>query len=132
MLKKDITYTDIFDGVQRTETVHFNLTKAELVEFIAQFPQDFKAYIQEITFDSDRTRFVMFFKKLIMAAYGKRQGSDFVKTPEMAEQFTHTEQYSELLMELFSSEAKLIAFFNGVLGVDIMALAAEAQAKQQA
>lgn len=31
MLKKEITYID-YNGVERTETFHFNLSKAELMD----------------------------------------------------------------------------------------------------
>ena len=130
MLKKQITYTDPFENVQRTEDFYFHLTKAELIIFVSAYPSDFEQYVNRLMRADDKAEFFEMFRRLIMMSYGKRNGSSFEKTPAISEAFTHTEAYSELFIEIFTEEDKMISFFNGVLGVDLAKLAEEAQKKQ--
>ena len=127
MLKKTVSFQD-FDGNTQTEDLYFHLTKAELIEVVSQYPEDFTAYVKKIASEDRRSELVSLFRNIILKSYGVREGSRFKKTPDIAEEFSHTEAYSELFLELFSNTDNLIAFFNGVLGVDIAKLAQE-QAK---
>ena len=47
MLAKEITYTD-YNGVERTETYRFNLTKTELIEMDAMIPGGMDAALTAI------------------------------------------------------------------------------------
>lgn len=127
MLKKTVSFED-FDGHTQTEDLYFHLTKAELIEFVSQYPEDFQSYVKKIALEDRREELVFLFRNLILKSYGVREGSHFRKTADMAEEFSHTEAYSQLFMELFSATDNLINFFNGVLGVDLKQLA-EQQAK---
>ena len=124
MLKKTITF-DNFDGKSETKDFHFHLTKAELIEVVSKYPDDFSAYVNDIARANNKEELVSLFRTVILKSYGIKEGNSFKKTTELAEEFSHTEAYSELFMELFSSTDNLIAFFNSLLNVDIEKLAAE-------
>lgn len=126
MLKKTVTYKD-FDDNERTEDLYFHLTKAELIEFVSQYPDDFKAYVKRISDANNKSELISMFRNLIMKSYGIKDGQKFIKSAAISEEFSHTEAYSELFMELFSKTDNLIDFFNAILGVDIVQLAAAQQ-----
>lgn len=126
MLKKTVTYTD-FDNIQRTEDLHFHLTKAELIEFVSQYPDDFTEYVNRISKSETKSEIIELFRNLVSSSYGLRQGSKFIKSKELSEEFSHTEAYSQLFFDLFGDTTKMITFFNGVLGVDLDKIVAEAK-----
>lgn len=129
MLKKTVKYTD-FDNQPQTDDLYFHLTKAELVEFVSAYPGDFSDYVKKISRSDDRAEFVNLFRALILKSYGLKDGPRFRKSAEISEDFSHTEAYSALFFELLSSTDNLIAFFNGVLGVDINELQKELEKNQ--
>ncbi len=124
MLQKTVVYEN-FDGEKETKVLHFHLTKAELVEVVSKYPDDFSEYVNRIAKASNKEELVILFRTIILKSYGVKEGNTFKKTPELAEEFSHTEAYSELFMELFSSTDNLIAFFNSLLNVDIEKIVAE-------
>lgn len=126
MLKKTVTYTD-FENQKRTEDLYFHLTKAELIEFVSQYPDDFSAYVKKISESNNKAELIAMFRRIIMMSYGIKDGPKFTKTAELSEEFSHTEAYSELFLELFSKTDNLIDFFNAVLGVDLVQIAASQQ-----
>lgn len=118
MLKKEITYKDLFDGTAKTETHYFNLTKAELVEFDADYPPlgAFK-YLSNLVEDPERNtgKIISAFKDLIMRSYGIRTPEGrFVKSQELRDVFGASEAYSELFMEITSGDEAASAFINGI------------------
>jgi hypothetical protein len=124
MLKKTVTYND-FDNQPQTDDLYFHLTKAELVEFVSGYPGEFADYIKKVSRSEDRSEFVQLFRNIILKSYGEKEGNRFKKSAELAEEFSHTEAYSALFFNLLEKTDNLIAFFNGVLGVDISALQKE-------
>ena len=124
MLKKTVTFVD-FENEKQTEDLYFHLTKAELIEFVSQYPDDFAGYIKKISSSGSKGELINMFRNLIMKSYGQKDGPKFHKSAEISEEFSHTEAYSELFLELFSKTENLIGFFNAVLGVDIEQLAAQ-------
>lgn len=130
MLKKTVTYED-FDGKTQTEDLFFHLTKAELFEFVAQYPGEFTDYVQRISRSDDKSEILAMFRDLILKSYGVRSGPKFIKTPAQSEEFSHTEAYSAMFLELFQKPETLIAFFNALLGVDVEKVLAEAETKKE-
>jgi hypothetical protein len=128
MLKKTIAYTD-FDNKDQTDDLYFHLTKAELVEFVSQYPGEFSDYVKKVSRAKDRSEFINLFRNIILKSYGLKEGPRFVKTPAIAEEFSHTEAYSALFFDLLEKTDNLIAFFSGVLGIDIEALEKEIEKK---
>ncbi len=127
MLKKTITYTD-YDGVERTEDFYFNLSKAELTDMQLSTEGGLLTIIKKIVNEKNTPELIRLFKKIILAAYGKKSddGRRFTKNDEIREDFMSTEAYSIIYMELVSDPDKASEFVNGILPADLAAKANEA------
>ena len=120
MIKKTITYTD-FDGEKRTETHWFNLTKAEILEMELLTVGGMEKYIQNIIEAKDVPSLVKLFKDLIHKSYGVKSadGKRFIKSHEALKEFTETNAYSELFMELATDSEAASDFIKGIIPDDI-------------
>lgn len=135
MLKKTIKYTD-YDGVERTEDFYFNLSKAEVMEMEYGTTGGLTKMIEQMVNTQDVSRIMELFKRIIVASYGEKSldGKRFVKSPELATQFTQTEAYSELFMELLKDPQKFADFINAIIPTvpGMEQATAEAMAKLEA
>lgn len=116
MLTKTITYMD-FNGNQRTETFHFNLTKAECIELELSTAGGIEKTIKKIVAETDIKRIAELFKGIVLKAFGIKSddGKRFIKSDEISADFSHTEAYSELFIELISDPDATAAFINGII-----------------
>lgn len=130
MLKKTITYTD-FDGVERTEDFYFNLSKMELTEMEITTPGGMAAKLENITKAQNVPEIYEIFKGLVLKAYGEKSedGRHFRKNATISEEFSQTEAYSVLMMELLADENKAAEFFNGIVPADLNKQIEEAKAQ---
>lgn len=119
MLQKKITYTD-YNGVERTETFCFNLTKAEIMEMEMSTSGGLSEMINKIVETQDAPSIIKIFKDLVLKAYGEKSpdGKRFIKSEELAENFAQTEAYSELFMELATDADAAAKFVNGIIPAD--------------
>lgn len=129
MIKETRTYVD-YDDVERTEDFYFNLSKAELLEMQASESGGLDKYIERITKEQDMKKIIAFFKELVLMAYGKKSddGKRFIKSEEISKEFSETEAYSDLFMELATDADKAAKFVNGLIPKD---LAAEVEATEK-
>lgn len=114
MLKKVVTYTN-FEGEQVTETLHFNLTKAELMEMELSVDGGLTSLIKKVVKADSHPEIFRIFKDLILKAYGIRDGSHFIKSTAISEEFSHTEAFSELFMTVVQDADEASAFISGIL-----------------
>jgi len=138
MLKKYITYTD-YNGVVRKEAFYFNLSKAELVKMEMSTEGGMEEYLQRIIDTHDNRKLFELFDQLITMSYGikSEDGKRFIKSAKITEEFTQTEAYTELLLELMGEDSTkaVLEFVKGVMPLDgvpeadINAAMAEATAK---
>lgn len=128
MLKKEITYTD-YNGTERTESFFFNLTQAELTEMEMSTTGGLTEMIKRIVSAQDTPAIISIFKKLILKAYGVKSddGRRFKKSEELSKEFSETEAYSILFMELATNEKSASEFVNGIIPAE----AAKVVAKQK-
>lgn len=128
MIAKTITYTD-FDGNERTETFHFNLTKAELIDLETSTDGGLEKKIEKIIASKDTKEIMNMFKDIILKSYGVKSddGKRMIKTPEVVQEFTQTEAYSELFIELATDADAATAFINGIIPAKLLE-----EAKKQA
>ena len=116
MITKEITFTD-YNGQERKEKYQFNFTKAELTEMELSVNGGLSAMMERIKETDDRPELMRIFKDLILKAYGVKSadGKRFIKSEELRTEFSQTEAYSELYMELVTNTDSAINFFNGLI-----------------
>lgn len=117
MLKKTISFTD-YNGNSRTEDFYFNLTKAELLEMEADTVGGMAQTVNDIVMTQNTRQAYEFIKELILRSYGVKSadGRRFIKSEEIRDEFSQTEAYSELFMELAATDEKaLLVFLDGVI-----------------
>ena len=121
MLKKTIKYTD-FNGTEREEDFYFNLSKAEIIEMEMSTAGGFAEMLQNIVKAQDGPTIIKIFKDIILKAYGVKSpdGKRFIKSEELSTEFSQTEAYSVLFMELATDADAAGAFINGIIpaGID--------------
>ena len=125
MIKKTITYTD-YNGNERTEDFYFNLNKAELMEMEMSTTGGLAEMIQRIVAAQDAPAIIKIFKELVLNAYGQKSpdGKRFIKNEELKEEFSQTEAYSILFMELATDADAAAKFVNGIMPADLAKQAA--------
>jgi hypothetical protein len=122
MLKREITFED-FDGNVQTEVFYFNMSKAELIEMEVEKKEGFVDWIKQIVETEDRKAMIGAFKDIVLRAYGVKSddGKRFIKTPEVALEFSQTNAYSALFMELATDDGAAATFINGIMPKDLAA-----------
>lgn len=120
MLKKTITYVD-YNGVERTEDKYFNLSKAEIMEMELSTTGGLAEMITKIVAAQDTPALIKIFKSLILKAYGEKSpdGKRFIKSEELSTEFSQTEAYSQLFMELATNADAASEFVNGIVPGDM-------------
>ena len=120
MLKKTITYTD-YNGVEKTEDFYFNLSKAEIMEMELSTYGGLAEMIKRIIDAQDGPAIIKVFKELILKAYGVKSpdGKRFIKSEELLTEFSQTEAYSNLFMELSTDADAASGFIKGIMPVEI-------------
>ena len=120
MYKKTITYLD-YNGQEIKEDFYFNLTKAEILEMQLEKEGGLAEKIQTIVDSKNVPELIKIFKELILRSYGKKSddGKRFIKSPELSREFTQTEAYSELFMELATDSDAASAFINGIIPANL-------------
>lgn len=136
MYKWTRTYED-FDGNMRTEDFYFHLTKAEIVDWNYSVAGGMEKVIKSIMDAKDMPRLIALFKELIDRSYGEKSfdGREFVKNEALLTKFKQTNAYSDLYMELATSDDAGAAFIQGILpkdlkgSIDMDKIRAETQAR---
>lgn len=120
MLKKTITYTD-YNGEERTEDFYFNLSKAEIMEMEMGVTGGLTELIKKVMATKDVPSVMKIFKDLVLKAYGEKSadGKRFIKSEELSREFSQTEAYSILFMELATDADKAAEFVNRIIPADL-------------
>lgn len=127
MHKETITYVD-YNGEKRTETHHFNLTKAELVELQMGVKGGLMEKMQEAIRNEDAPVIMKTFRDIIRKSYGEKSmdGKHFIKFKiidgirvELADMFEQSPAYSELFMKLLTDNDASDKFMRGVIPAEM-------------
>ena len=129
MLKRIIEYTD-YNGQNRKEEFHFNLSKAEIMEMELGVSGGFTEMVNRIINANDTPALMKIFKDLVLKAYGIKSddGKRFIKNDALRDEFAQTEAYSVLFMELALDAEKASEFIKGVVPADLAEQAAAMEA----
>ena len=116
MLKKTITYED-YNGEPRTEDFYFHLRKSDIIELELDVAGGLANKLQEIIKSDDGAQIIATFKDIILKAYGVKSddGRRFIQSEDLRREFSQTEAYSELFMELSTNAKSAAEFVNGIL-----------------
>lgn len=119
MLKKTITCED-FDGNKYTDDYYFHLNKAELSELQLSKVGGLYAYAKNLASEDtneNREEMLKLYKDIILNSYGKKSadGKRFVKTKEMAKEFSETNAFESLYVELLTDKDAFIDFCRGIM-----------------
>lgn len=118
MYKTNVTYEN-FDGEEITETLHFNLTKAEIIKLQGSVANGYDAKIKEVLKSKNNNAILALFEDLILRSYGEvNEAGRFVKNSMIREAFVASEAYSELFVKLLNDEKEQLAFFYGIMPKD--------------
>lgn len=120
MIKKTITYKDLA-GNPVTEDFYFNLSAAEIAEMEITHKEGLSDYLLRIVKEDKRAEIVTTFKSIIAKSFGRKSedGKRFIKDPGAWREFTETDAYSVLFMELLTNAAESAAFISGILPADL-------------
>lgn len=122
MLKKTIKYVD-YNGEERNEDFYFNLSKAEIIEWISSTNGGYTLdkYLEHIAKKRNSKEVMETFKDLIWRSYGEKSldGRRFIKSEEVKLNFFETEAYSILYTELVTDAKKASEFINGIIPQDL-------------
>ena len=116
MFTKAITYKD-FNDHERTEVFQFNLNEAEIWDLNLRTPGGLKGLYERIIQTEDGQQLADQFKFLIQASYGvtSLDGRRFMKSDEILKNFSETNAYPILYMELATNSDSAAAFVNGIM-----------------
>lgn len=118
MVKKTIEYED-YNGVKRVEDFYFNLNEAEITEMELSTEGGLTEMIKKIIAAKDQPSIIKLFKELLLKSYGEKSpdGRRFIKNAQLSEEFSQTEAYSKLFMELASNAEAATEFVNGLVNL---------------
>ena len=135
MYTKTIEY-DGYNGETFKDTFYFNMTEAEMMEWAndTMDENDNPAAFLDKLRNKDITdiEFMASVKDLILRSIGKKSedGRRFIKTKEYAKEFSESEAYSNLFMELLTVPESFSDFFlNGVVPKRLIARIEEMKKK---
>ncbi len=116
MIGKTVTYKN-FNDEEVTETFYFHLTKADLTELEMSMPGGLTGAVKIMMEKQDAPSLVKAFKMVLKQSYGRRSedGARFVKKDEWWDEFTSTNAYSDIFMELVNDATAAAAFIKGCL-----------------
>lgn len=143
MVKKTITYKNLFTDEQVSEEHYFHISKADLVEMqMEEYGAKYttkdgrevtgmEAYLLRISEAEDAAEAYKWIKEILRRAYLRREGDRPIKNPEIWAEFEDSEAYSQLIWELFTDQDELSTFITAVFPSNLEGLAAEVQARVQ-
>lgn len=120
MVSKQIKYVD-FNNNEVTETIYFNLTKAEIAEMELKTDGGYAAKLNKVVETKDPVAIIDTFKELLLDSYGVKSedGRRFIKSPQLREEFSQSEAYSEVFYSLISDETAMMEFVTGIFPANL-------------
>lgn len=121
MIKKTITFED-YAGNKREEEHFFHLNKAEVVKWLTTSGDyTLDKLLDKIVKERNGKQIMEIFDDLLHRSYGKisLDGRRFEKSEEIWKDFSESEAYSTLFMEIVTDAKKAADFVNGIIPKDM-------------
>lgn len=124
MYPKVVKYTD-YNGVEREETIFFNLSKAEVTELELGTAGGLTAILSKLIKSPDTVALSKMYKDLILKSYGEKSadGKYFRKLSDtgvpLSIAFSQSEAYSVVYMDILNSRESAFEFIKGICPVEI-------------
>jgi len=121
MLKKTITY-NTYDGDQLTQDFYFNLNMAEISKMELGVRGGLSNVMRRIANTHDVPSMVEYIDKFIELSYGVKSddGTRFIKSEELTQEFKQSEAYAALFMELLGDPKAQQEFVNGIIPAEAL------------
>lgn len=122
MYKKTVKYVD-YNGVERVEDCYFNLNKVECTQLQLSTKKGYGEYIKEIIDSKDMGAIFNVFNEIILKSYGKKDpdGRRFIKSEELSKEFSQTEAFVTLFMDIAQNPNSAEEFIAGVFPAELIA-----------
>lgn len=120
MLIEKIKYTD-YNGVEREESVYFNLSETELTEMQYGTTGGLTEMISKIIETQDMPNIMKIFKEVLLKSYGEKgaDGRSFDKVDidgrPLSIRFSQTEAFNQLYMKMARDPKYAAEFFKRIL-----------------
>lgn len=121
MLKKTVKFTDYF-GEVREEEHWFHLNKAEVTKWLTTSGDyTLDKVLKRLSEERNGRKIMDMFDDLLHRSYGRisLDGRKFEKSEEIWRNFSETEGYSVLFMELVSDAKAAADFVNAIIPKDL-------------
>lgn len=118
MIKKTVAYKNPFDGTPSTKDCWFHLYEADVTKLAMIEGEGMDDRFRAMIAARDTAAVLSQFEKLVAAAYGLREGDDFLKSPEITQRFMSSAAYSALFIELITTPNAMEEFANGLMPKD--------------
>lgn len=120
MLKKDITYKD-FNGETTTETFYFHLSQADLLRMEVRTKGGLQKALEVMVQAEDGAAIMEFIETFIKESVGRKSpdGRRFEKSATILDDFTSSNAYDALFMELCTNPANAADFLNGIVPAEM-------------
>ncbi len=124
MTHETITYIDL-NGVERTETFYFNMSKPEIIRMQASVKGGYDVQLQSIAAGANGAQIMEFFEDFIKASYGEKSddGRRFMKSEEISKAFMETPAYEVLFEKLVTDAGAAAKFVEKVMNANVTASA---------
>lgn len=123
MLERVIEFTD-YDGNKRKESHYFNMNEAEVIKWLTTTGEyTLDKVIIRLSQERNGKKIMEIFDGLIELSYGRKSldGRKFEKSEEIYKDFSQTEAYSKLFVELVTDAKKAADFVNAIIPEDLAA-----------
>ena len=116
MFKETLTYTD-YNGSERTETFHFNLTETEITKMDVGQDGGMEQLLKQIVDKKDGKQLIDIFDRILLGAYGEKtaDGRFFKKSEEIAQNFKCSPAYDIIWMKLCTDAEYASTFVNNII-----------------
>lgn len=122
MFKATIRARSLFNDEVTTQTLYFNMSRREMMEFIKKYDgiNSFREYLNTAKTAEDVYSIVEFIDDVLGSAYGERQGERFIKSEVIRDNFLNGPLYEALFEKMLNDGNFAVDLLTGIFPEKIM------------